>query len=460
MRTILSVVLSVVVAVSLFPSHGYAAAPLGVRIVEFRTVAPGRVRVDAAVTGLRPEMQLLLQGAVTLGHEVVDLPAVPVIASRIPIVIDLRAGTGQVDGVSGLEFRPVPPLDSNLPIAIELTVRQGSEGAAARLTGLLLLPTVIVPGYLNEFGVARPDGAVISGLEQRGYRAGGPWPNLFWFRYRSRSLSVQEAARALATYVHAVVLPASYAARINVVGYSLGGLVARWDIAFAPDWEDLVDRFVMVGVPNEGAVMSYVDAWYPVVGLARTPAARGLLPTFPFWRPRADARWELPSDGRNPVLDELNARPLPDGVRVYAFYGDRTTDSAAPGTWAGVTGTLPKAGFSYGAGDGIVLTASALGLPINGGSGIPGLADRLRRTVNLGAVRHQGLLEAAIPDVADALRDDAPGEEPSIMTHRADRAQAPQDVARHDGERSSTGCVCFGVREAVRRAPTTGRTPR
>jgi hypothetical protein len=85
---------------------------------------------------------------------------------------------------------------------------------------------------------------------------------------------------------------------------------------------------------------------------------------------------------------------------MYALYGN----SARLGTWAGLTGSLPSVALSFGPGDGIVLTASTLGLPINGGDGIPGLVERLIK-VELGDIRHLSLLRAAIPKVADVLTD-------------------------------------------------------
>ena len=157
----------------------------------------------------------------------------------------------------------------------------------------------------------------------------------------------------------------------------------------------------MVGVPNEGATGSYLYGWYPALaGVAATPAARDMLPTYPFWRPESGAPWTVPEGGRNSSLELLNTQPLPENVRIYAFYGS----SARQTTWAGLTGSLPQVVFSYGPGDGIVLEASALGLPINGGAAIPGLADRLIK-VDLGDVRHLSLLQAAIPKIADVLTD-------------------------------------------------------
>jgi hypothetical protein len=405
-RAILSTILSAALAASLFVAPGHAAVPLTVRLSRPQMVGHGRLRVDVTIAGLHPELHPTIQSNATLNGQSIQGQALPVIASRIPTFIDLPAGRIRIGGDASVgEFPPVPPLEENMPAVIEVTVRQGNEVATERQTAMLLLPTIIVPGYLNDM-TGTPGPAIMTVLEQRGYSAAAPSPNLFWFTYPSRKLSLQDGARALATYVRDVVLPTTYAARINVVGYSLGGLLTRWNLAFEPGWDRLVNRFVMVGVPNEGAVMPYVDGWYPLAApWTQTPAARSLLPTFPFWRPASNGPWGYPPDAQNPVLAYLNAHPLPGGIRTYAFYGNRQPDPDGRGTWAGITGRLPKAGFSSGRGDGIVLAASALGLPINGGAGVPGLADRLVMKVDLGNVRHLSLLEAAIARVADVLTD-------------------------------------------------------
>jgi len=366
-RAIFSIALSAALAASLFAANGQAAVPLAVSISRLQMVAPGRVGFDVAIAGFQPGLQPTIEGTATLGGQTIEEPRSPLIASRIPAFFDLPAGRIRIGrDASVVEFAPVPPFTENTPVVLEITVRQGGEVATARQTGVLLLPTVIVPGYLNDMA-GKPDPVVMSALVGRGYRARGGSPNLFWFTYSSRSLDLEKAAWALAAYVRDVVLPTTYAARINVVGYSLGGLLARWNLVFEPGWDRLVNQFVMVGVPNEGAVMSYVDGWYPLAApWAGTPAARSMLPTFPFWRPGSRAAWGFPPDAQNPALTELNTHPLPEGIRAYAFYGNRQPDPDGRGTWAGITGRLPRAGFSSGAGDGIVLTASALGLPING----------------------------------------------------------------------------------------------
>ena len=329
--------------------------------------------------------------------------------SRFAMDLDLAAGVVRVGGVPVGQFALVPLFRENLRFPVEVTVRRGLLVATARKTATILLPTVIIPGYLNEDD--RPSQEVLAVFRRHGYADAGEAQNLFWFAYPSRQVTLPEGARGLAAYVRRVVLPATYAARVNIVGYSLGGLMARWNVAYDVDgWGALVTRLVLVGVPNEGAVMTYLGSHAPSVlpfsGLGRTSAARAFMPTFPFWRATPAQPWGTPPDAENAVLAGLNARTMPPDIRVYLFYGSHDPgDPAGPQTSAGITGVLPGAALSYGAGDGVVLAASAQGLPIRGGKGVPGLADRPVLRVDLGAVYHTRLLDAGADRIAGALLD-------------------------------------------------------
>lgn len=329
--------------------------------------------------------------------------------SRFAMDLDLPAGVVRVGGIAVGTFRPVPRFRENLQFPVDVTVRRGSLAASARATATFLLPTVIVPGYLNEL-TGRDDDA-LSIFIRHGFRVGGAAPTLFWFTYHSHEVALDDAAQALAVYVRQVVLPATYADRINVVGFSLGGLMARWNIAHDADgWGTLVNRLVLVGVPNEGSVMAYLGEhapfFVPFSGFGRTQTARILTPTFPFWRVRPGEAWRTPPDAENSLLAELNTLPLPDGIPVYMFYGSHDPhNSAGPLTAAGVTGALPGNSLSYAAGDGIVLAASAQGLPINGSGGVHALAERTVLRVDLGSVYHTHLLDAGADRIAGALLD-------------------------------------------------------
>ena len=186
-----------------------------------------------------------------------------------------------------------------------------------------------------------------------------------------------------------------------------------------------MDRLVLVGVPNEGSVMAYLGEhapfFVPFSGFGRTRTARMLTPTFPFWRTSPGETWRTPPDAENGLLAGLNTLPLPDGIRVYIFYGNYDPrGSAGPETTAGITGALPGGSLSFAEGDGVVLAASALGLPIHGGDGVPALSERTVLRVDLGAVYHTHLLDAGADRIAGALLDrflstvDEPGPAPSV----------------------------------------------
>jgi len=386
----------------LTPALARPEGGLDITIREAYMEAPAVLRLDLAVSGLQSDAgsadMTLRIGLESQPVHAIPLPALPPTVSHVGIELDLRTGRIRLGGVSVGAIEPVPPPVDNLRFFCEVGVSQGAAVAVARRSVTLPLPTVIVPGYLNDLS-GKPDDTTIVALEENGYQAAGTSPTVFWFTYPSRRLSLADASAALAAYVRNVVLPATYAARINVVGYSLGGLLARWNLAFDPSWAQLVDRLILAGVPNQGAVMAYINAWYPVASLARTPAARDLLPTFPFWRSAPEAAWGFPPDARNPELAELNMHPLPGALRVYVFYG------SGERTAAGITGAVPKGDVVYGWGDGIVLADSTLGVPLNGGTSIVGFDQHLAARVDLGSIHHGNVLRAAISKIGDALLD-------------------------------------------------------
>ena len=322
---------------------------------------------------------------------------------------DLPQGVVSVGGARVGSFNPVAPLTDNLKFPVDVTVREGANTVTVHRDITLLLPTVIIPGFSNEKRTS-PDKLVTKDFARYGYTAGASLPTLFWYPYQSHTVGLEDGARALAAYVRRTVLPAAYAAKINVIGYSVGGLFARWLIAYDYDgWAALVNRAVLVAVPNEGAIMPYLGAhapsFLPFVASAKTPLGRSMDPIFPFWRAGESDPWSIPPDDGNPALSALNARPLPAGVRFYSLYGNNDPErTGGPETAMGVTGELPGAAITYGPGDGIVLTASALGLPINGSPGVPDLAARAVR-VDVGRIYHIHVLEAGAVRVAAALQD-------------------------------------------------------
>jgi hypothetical protein len=399
MRTILIpiTIIASLLATLTMPAIGQQTEPLTVAILDTGMVEGHTLRVHIATSDLGarladpPELELdAWLGGVHV-HGSLPLIGMP---PRVPIPVDadLSEGTVRVGVVKVGEFPPVPRFTENVKFPVQVALRQGGRTATAHRTITVLLPTVIVPGYANELGGR--DDAALAAFRGHGYRDSGNGPTLFWFGYPSHELTLEQAAHALADYVHRTVLTTAYAAKINVVGYSLGGLLARWNIQFDVDgWGALVNRLLLVGVPNEGTVVAYlyrnVPTFVPYGYLAHAPAAHSMMPTFPFWRDSSAHAWSVPSEADNPVLAELNRRPMPSGMQVEVFYG------SAQNT---VTGVTDNGAPTLGPGDGIVPAASAAGLPIQGGSGVPALLAPNVVRVDLGSVGHSQLMSAAVVD--------------------------------------------------------------
>ncbi len=410
-KVIPSVVLVAILAVAAIPATGQSIDPPRVTILDVGMVSQS-LRISLATSGLdeRDAVPSTLRVSAWLDgvpfHAALPLIRMP---ARFAMDLDLAAGAVRVGGITVGEFPALRPFAENMQFPIEVTLQRGSLTATAREMVTIPLPTVIIPGYLNE--LSEPDLEVLAAFRRHGYRDGGMARTLFWFTYPSLHMSLEEGARDLDAYVRQVVLPATFARKVNIVGYSLGGLLARWNIAYDPDgWGTLVNRLVLVGVPNEGTVMPYVTrqvaSFLPYAWWSRTKAARELLPTFPFWRPTPTDSWGMPPEGRNPLLDQLNARPISSAIRVFIFYGSSDPqDTAAARTLVGVTGEALGGTLFYAPGDGIVLAASAQGLPIQGGSGVAAFADHAIPRVSLGPVDHRSLLRAGADRIAAALLD-------------------------------------------------------
>ncbi len=173
--------LGAVLAAALPAAEGYEDKQLSVRIVEPYMRAPGRLGADVVVDGLQAEPPPSVEWTIAIGAQTVHQPPHPLIARRVPATIDLPAGRVRAGDVAVAEFTPVPRLDDDLPVSVEVTVRQGDAAATTRAAALVRLPIVIVPGYLNEIAEAA-DPQVIAELERRGYSAEGASPDVFGFR--------------------------------------------------------------------------------------------------------------------------------------------------------------------------------------------------------------------------------------------------------------------------------------
>ncbi len=401
---------TIAICLAFFVSSAGAAAPArpAVSVEPAGMADPHTIRLAVSTAARADAGPLTLTVAMPPGTAVAELPLAHM-PNRFPMLLDLARGEVSVGGVRIGAFAPLPPPSDNIRVEVAVTVRDRTGTATSRTAVDLLLPTVIVPGYRNESTYV-PD-PILAAMERAGYKSTGPAPTVFWAAYGSATLSVGDEAEEIGRYLRRVVRPAVYASRINVIGYSVGGLVARWALAEdAADWRGLVNRLVLVGVPDEGIVIAYLaDRMLPatpLTGWAHGPLVRDLYPTFPYWRAGPGQPWSFPPGGVGITLARLHRIPLPDSIRVYVIYGDDPrTNGTGFDTVEGITGGVRGGVLSRGPGDGLVLAASAQGLPIHGGPGDPALAHNLVCRVDVGPVYHTHLLRAAVPRIAGMLRD-------------------------------------------------------
>lgn len=95
---------------------------------------------------------------------------------------------------------------------------------------------------------------LIQTLKNAGYETEGEDKNLFFFNY-NWTKPVGLIANELGDYINSVVTPPG---EIDLIGHSLGGLVARTYVQNNP--ANSVDQLVTVGSPHQGAVQAYY-AW-------------------------------------------------------------------------------------------------------------------------------------------------------------------------------------------------------
>ncbi|MEM6436888.1 MAG: caspase family protein, partial [Cyanobacteria bacterium P01_D01_bin.115] len=80
------------------------------------------------------------------------------------------------------------------------------------------------------------------------------------FDYESFNTSIEETARQLKRCLEAIGLGAGHPKQLDIVGFELGGLVARWLIEREAG-AAIANHLVLVGVPNGGTPWATLQAW-------------------------------------------------------------------------------------------------------------------------------------------------------------------------------------------------------
>ncbi|NIO48830.1 MAG: alpha/beta fold hydrolase [Candidatus Aminicenantes bacterium] len=188
--------------------------------------------------------------------------------------------------------------------------------------------------YMTPF-VKNYDG-LIQTLKNSGYEEAGPNRNLFIFNYDWRQ-PIETTANQLRDYIENTV-NLSPEVNIDLIGHSLGGMVARAYVQNNPDHR--VDQLITIGSPHKGAPKVYylwegadlkrvLEPWQRIgAGIllhlnkkdyqnnvetirAVVPVLGNLLPTFPYLKYGESKKPLSEMIQRNNWLESLNQLPLP-----------------------------------------------------------------------------------------------------------------------------------------------------
>lgn len=190
--------------------------------------------------------------------------------------------------------------------------------------------------YMTPF-VKAYDG-LIQTLKNSGYEDRGDDKNLFIFNYDWRQ-PIETIAIQLENYIENTVNPPTET-KIDLIGHSLGGMVARDYIQNDPDHQ--IDQLITLGSPHKGAPQVYYlwegadlnrafsTPWQRIgTGILLQlnkcsfennvetihqvlPGLKNLLPTFPYLKKNRIEKPLLDMNERNEWLENLNFPPLPE----------------------------------------------------------------------------------------------------------------------------------------------------
>jgi pimeloyl-ACP methyl ester carboxylesterase len=147
------------------------------------------------------------------------------------------------------------------PVTFSLTATASERGASesGAIEAVLPVPLVVLPGLGNEATPGSFDGFALAldGLADGAYGFGAKDAHVVVHAYDS-SLPLGALAADLDAAARRLVRGTVFA-QVDVVGYSMGGLVARKWLAGAG--KGRVRKLVFLGTPNEGAPIAFVLAF-------------------------------------------------------------------------------------------------------------------------------------------------------------------------------------------------------
>lgn len=172
-----------------------------------------------------------------------------------------------------LEAENIPRFMHHVDLDVSAQAKETWPDTAELLTGIdtksfdraILLPVIVTHGIIGDFAAVPVAGLGSVGpglditaddLQGEGYEREGLYPTVHTLVYPSfHLLGIQWISRNSLAPKITDVLSVTYAARLDIVAHSMGGLISRYYIEGAPGLNngDKVRKLVMVGTPNEGA---------------------------------------------------------------------------------------------------------------------------------------------------------------------------------------------------------------
>jgi hypothetical protein len=322
----------------------------------------------------------------------------------------------------------VPRFDDNQKFTMTATINEAGNSGSAKTDVEIPLPVVHVHGILTDCLPDRtPHGAFDylkrnhpSYAEDDGFpKLTTVYPTLVSFDYPSLNADALYSASQLTGWIHDKVLSQTWAAKVNVIAHSLGGIISRTAIVnFGAG--AFINKLILVGSPSEGAAVApvFTSIWgapqalvsamvstvaFPLTLRTQYDNAVGclmkglpvtteqMLPTYAWWASSKTAAVQndltIPINKKNLFLTQVNLG-LHVNVSYYAIVasGLQTPTKLWGRFW--LVGPFPALldPAAYGPGDGIVpissMTASDTGWPIGTGPGFLNVFD------DVGAVFH------------------------------------------------------------------------
>lgn len=251
----------------------------------------------------------------------------------------------------------VPRFTDNQVFDVTATASEAGTviGTATKTGAEIPLPVVHVHGILTDCTTADRIPRKLFGAlskshptynEDDGETLSSVYPTLVSFDYQSLQRPATAIAADLGNWIQRELTSPqtgkTYAAKVNVVAHSLGGIITRAAISYNSG-ATFINKVILVGSPSEGAafaeaVVSYWPAanlLFPLINVGSFLGAPGLLgilscvqggtldttkvllPTYPWYA--ASASSQPVASGSNPELLAINGFGLNPNIRYYGI---------------------------------------------------------------------------------------------------------------------------------------------